>query len=70
MGETKSGFVGVVLRDHLRKIVDGKRVKISGPSVLFGEALCFEGSEDKDLTTLSVSELVPPWQFGVIVTRH
>lgn len=74
--KTGKAGLGVVIRDHNGKLIDGVRRRFEGNSPLFGEALVvrdaclmakFLGlrniaveSDNKLLISLSVSELVPP----------
>ncbi|KAF7121048.1 hypothetical protein RHSIM_Rhsim13G0004500 [Rhododendron simsii] len=82
--DLKRGWGGIILRDDRGHLVDGRRFRISASSAFLAEAsvlreaclfakalnlssVCIE-NDNVQLISLSVSELVPPWQALAIIS--
>lgn len=81
--EFGGGFGAVILRNHRGELLNGKKLKVTGSSVLVCEALTLREaclmakaldlraaqieSDNKCLISLCVSELVPPWECGCVI---
>ncbi|KAG5545805.1 hypothetical protein RHGRI_018086 [Rhododendron griersonianum] len=78
------GWGGIILRDSHGNLIDGRRFRISATSALHAEAsvireaclfakalnlssVCIE-NDNAQLISLSVSELVPPWEVLAILS--
>ncbi|KAG5561153.1 hypothetical protein RHGRI_004238 [Rhododendron griersonianum] len=78
------GWGGIILRDNRGNLIDGRRFKISATSAFLAEAsvlreaclfakalnlssVCIE-NDNAQLISLSVSELVPPWEVLAIIS--
>ncbi|XP_058208130.1 uncharacterized protein LOC131321141 [Rhododendron vialii] len=81
--DLKRGWGGIILRDNRGHLVDGRRFRISSTSAFLAEAsvlheaclfakalnlssVCIE-NDNAQLISLSVSELVPPWEALAII---
>ncbi|KAF7149208.1 hypothetical protein RHSIM_Rhsim03G0017000 [Rhododendron simsii] len=81
--DLKKGWGGIILRDNHGHLVDGRRFRISSTSAFHAEAsvlreaclfakalnlssICIE-NDNAQLISLSVSELVPPWEALAII---
>ncbi|KAG5532237.1 hypothetical protein RHGRI_026761 [Rhododendron griersonianum] len=56
------GWGGIILRDSHGNLIDGRRFRISATSALHAE------NDNAQLISLSVSELVPPWEVLAILS--
>lgn len=81
--EFGGGFGAIILRNHKGDLLNEKKFKVIGNSALICEAMalreaCFMAkalnlrsveieSDNKDLIALSVSELVPPWDYACLI---
>ncbi|KAF7128124.1 hypothetical protein RHSIM_Rhsim11G0009800 [Rhododendron simsii] len=82
--ELNKGWGGIILRDSLGNLIDGRRFRISATSALLAKAsvireaclfakalnlssVCIE-NDNAQLISLSVSELVPPWEVLAIIS--
>ncbi|KAF7152185.1 hypothetical protein RHSIM_Rhsim01G0064200 [Rhododendron simsii] len=60
--DLKRGWGGIILRDYRGHLVDGKRFRISSTSAFPAE------NDNAQLISLSVSELVSPWEALAIIS--
>lgn len=81
--DTREGFGAVVLRNHKGELIDGRKFKVRGVSALACEAMALREAclmakamnlhsvqiecDNKELTSLSVSDLDPPWECACII---
>ncbi|KAF7152788.1 hypothetical protein RHSIM_Rhsim01G0063000 [Rhododendron simsii] len=82
--DLKRGWGGIILRDYHGHLVDGRRFRISSTSAFLADAsvlreaclfakplnlssVCIE-NDNAQLISLSVSELVPPWEALAIIS--
>ncbi|KAG5556480.1 hypothetical protein RHGRI_006924 [Rhododendron griersonianum] len=82
--DLKRGWGGIILRDNCGHLVNGRRFRISSTSAFLAEAsvlreaclfakalnlssVCIE-NDNAQLISLSVSELVPPWEALAIIS--
>ncbi|KAG5541587.1 hypothetical protein RHGRI_021428 [Rhododendron griersonianum] len=60
--DLKRGWGGIILRDNRGHLVDGRRSRILSTSAFLAE------NDNAQLISLSVSELVPPWEALAIIS--